>query len=88
MEMVPKKAVEQPLSMEGLTRECPVCWDKFAANKDWVMFQCQHGTCVACYSRLLQQPGSLAACPLCRLPLMEPAAPTQPSALPTENTPP
>lgn len=51
-----------------------VCWDKFEANKEWVMFQCQHGTCVPCYQRLLQLPSSAAACPLCRLPLMEPAA--------------
>lgn len=85
--MVPKKAVEQPLSMEGQARECPVCWDKFAANRDWVMFQCQHGTCVPCYRRLLQQPGGLAACPLCRLPLMEPAAPTQPPMPSTQGTP-
>ena len=41
--MVPKKAVEQPLSMEGQARGCPVCWDKFAANRDGVMLHWQHG---------------------------------------------
>ena len=54
-----------------------VCWDRFLANRDWVLFQCKHGTCVPCYQRLLQQPGGAAACPLCRLPLMEPAPAAQ-----------
>lgn len=58
-------------------RPVQVCWDKFVANREWVLFQCQHGTCVPCYQRLLQQPSGTASCPLCRLPLMEPAPSVQ-----------
>ena len=64
-------------------RPMQVCWDKFRANREWVLFQCQHGTCVPCYQRLLQLPAGAASCPLCRLPLMEPALSTRPPQSPT-----
>ncbi|CAL5227114.1 g10023 [Coccomyxa viridis] len=83
VEMVPKKAMDQPASMDGHARECPVCWDKFRANREWVLFQCQHGTCVPCYQRLLLLPAGAASCPLCRLPLMEPAPSARPPQSPT-----
>ena len=60
-----------PEGAEGLPRECPVCMEEIASNEAWIMFQCDHGTCVDCYTKLLQRPLHAATCPLCRTPLLE-----------------
>ena len=43
------------------------------ANDDWTVFTCKHATCIGCYNTLCKGDPDLAMCPMCRMPLMEPA---------------
>ena len=70
LQLVPVRA--PAAAEEGRARECPVCLEETLANARWAVFPCGHGTCCACYGRLVAKPQQDAACPLCRAPLTEP----------------
>jgi hypothetical protein len=57
---------------------CPICWDDVEDSKKWRVFGCGHGTCVVCYSTLVNPAGPSSNCPLCRTPLVTCIAPGTP----------
>lgn len=46
--------------------ECPICLDNNILTKNMLWFNCNHGVCYSCTSKLLESNPSNHKCPLCR----------------------
>lgn len=69
--------------------ECPVCLRAQANADDWVVFDCCHATCSACFKQLIVRQLTASVCPLCRAPLaMRVVPPGEGDAPPEGGTPP
>lgn len=56
---------------EGSLHDCPVCMEVVKNNTCWVIFHCNHATCIDCYERIFSVQDKTPNCPLCRAPLAE-----------------
>jgi hypothetical protein len=48
--------------MENSKEPCIICFEE---NKEKILFDCNHSTCLVCYSKLLENVNNVS-CPVCR----------------------
>lgn len=80
VQLKPVPTLSPAAEEEGTLRECPICFDEVTQNQQWLLLPCKHGVCTTCYQKLVQDQHRVTTCPLCRMPLLEPAAAQPPVA--------